>query len=199
MVDKVFWKDLEFHVPEGVYVPREDSYLSAEVLVDQSLESKKVLDVGTGSGFLAVIASSLGAEVEALDINPKAVEVARENARRNSCSLEAFRSDLFEEVTGSYDIITFNAPYLPEEKEEGGDYENMAWEGGEEGRETIDRFIESAGDFLNEGGYILLTQIESNGVDRTLSDFEDRDLTAEVVGRKKIPWQELVVVKASKI
>lgn len=198
MVEKVFWEDLEFQVPEGVYVPREDSYLSAEALSEQDLDSADVLDVGTGCGFLAIIAASRGAEVEAVDVNPEAVKSAVKNADRNDLDLKIYRSDLFSEVDSSFDLITFNAPYIPGERE-GRDSEQLAWYGGEGGRAVIDRFIEKVYDFLNGGGRVLLTQTSLNNPEKTISNLEKRGFRAEVTATRKISWQELQVIEAVKV
>jgi release factor glutamine methyltransferase len=72
-----------------------------------------VLDMGTGSGVNAILAASTGAYVSAVDINPRAVDVARQNAERSGLAdrIEVHRSDLFGEVEGQFDVIAYNPPF----------------------------------------------------------------------------------------
>ncbi|MDY6778103.1 MAG: HemK2/MTQ2 family protein methyltransferase [Candidatus Nanohaloarchaea archaeon] len=192
------YTDLEFHVPDGIYLPREDSYLLANMLKDHDLAGKSVLDIGTGCGFIAVIAASDGADVTATDINEKALETAKANAERNDVAIKTLKSDLFEQVDGRYDIITFNAPYLPGSRDDA-EMEELTWLGGEDGREVIDRFIDKAPAYLTEEGLFLLVQSSVSDTDATLERLEERDMHASIAGRKKVSWEEIVVVKASKI
>lgn len=74
------------------------------------LDPETALDVGTGTGFIAVHLAARGASCTATDINPAAVRCARRNAVRNGVEIETVRSDLFDTVTGTYDVITFHPP-----------------------------------------------------------------------------------------
>lgn len=86
----------------------ESTALCAEYLDSTVKNGSKVLDLGTGSGILAIIAALLGAEVEAVDIDPRAVSVARENARANNVDIY-FQSGELHDVRGSsYDLIAVN-------------------------------------------------------------------------------------------
>jgi len=196
-MSKVFFRDMEFEVSEGVYQPREDSYLAAEHLWKQEIAGKKVLEVGTGSGFLSVICAKKGAEVDAADINPEALEDAERNAEENNVEIKLFRSDLFEKVEERYDIIIFNAPYLPGESEDQ-TMEEKAWEGGEGGREVLDRFIREVGEYLKEDGTLIIVQSSITGEEETFEVLEDNGFKGETVGRKKVPWEELQLLEACK-
>jgi len=136
---------------EDVYRPAEDSYLLAKHV--GLLVSGKVLDMGTGSGIQAVTAA-LKPEVEsvlAVDINPEALREAekRVHAVVVPGKISFLLSDLFDEVTGRYDWIIFNSPYLPSE----GVDDEYAWAGG---AELIERFLGGVRDHLEPGGSILL-------------------------------------------
>jgi release factor glutamine methyltransferase len=92
---RVFFGDYVFLVDENVYEPAEDSFLFAEnFAVD---EGERVLDMGTGSGLLAVVAAAKGGRVVAVDVNPYAVRCARNNAVLNNVrgNVAFLRSDLF--------------------------------------------------------------------------------------------------------
>lgn len=73
-------------------------------------DKKKVLDIGTGTGYIAVYLGRAGAMVDATDINEAALSCARENARINNVSINLFYSNLFEKISGKYDLIIFNPP-----------------------------------------------------------------------------------------
>lgn len=69
-----------------------------------------VLDMGTGTGYIALSLAKLGFSVTAVDIDPEAVENSRKNAQLNALKIDLFRSDLFSEVKDTYDIIIFSTP-----------------------------------------------------------------------------------------
>lgn len=112
----VWYGDLQLRVPPGVFHP--DVFFSTPIflqfLQEQELSNCSVLDVGTGSGALALFCASRGAHASALDINPLAVETARDNAVRNRISLSVWQSDLFDNVPlQSFDCMVINPPYYP--------------------------------------------------------------------------------------
>lgn len=69
-----------------------------------------VLDVGTGTGFVAIYLVSLGKDVEAIDISQASIYAALKNAKTNNLVISCYQSNLFENVQGKFDIITFNPP-----------------------------------------------------------------------------------------
>lgn len=184
-------------VNAGVYEPREDSFLLQSVFAQDVQDGERVLDVGTGSGILAWTAARSGAQVTAVDVNPAAVANARENLERSGVSVAVRESDLFEDVSGSFDRIVCNPPYVPGEPELG-TAEERAWAGGERGRQVIDRFIETVPQHLAEMGRVLLLQSSRNGVDETVSRFQEQGFVAQVVAREKAPWEELIVIRAAR-
>lgn len=194
-MSKVFYEDLVFRVPDGVYEPREDSRLAADVLEQEDLDGKTLLDLGTGCGFLGIIAAANGAEVTAADINGKALQAARKNAEENSVDIDCVESDLFGGIDRRFDIIVFNAPYLPGSRDDATP-EEKALSGGETGREIIDEFLQQAADYLQNDGFLLLVQSSLTGLDETLEMAEQQGLNAEVVATEKVPWEELYVINA---
>ena len=104
--------------------------------------------MGTGSGYLASIAARYGGEVIGADVNPKAVAYAREH--HPLPNVRFVLSDLFSEISGEFDLILFNSPYLPSE-------EGVSdLDGGPEGNEVIIRFLKEAKKHLAKEGVILL-------------------------------------------
>ncbi len=142
---------MEIKVFESVYEPREDSYLLLRSVKCSSGE--RVLDMGCGSGIIAVSAALQGAKVIAVDINKEAVKNTLFNARMNNVKIFVIAGDLFSPLKKSlkFDKIFFNPPYLPEERDEK-DALSLAWGGGKDGIEIILRFLEELPDFLKENG-----------------------------------------------
>ena len=105
---------MTFHVNSNVLIPRQDT----ETLVEEALKvvkpGMKVLDMCTGSGCIIVSIVHNVPEVEgtATDISKQALLVAKENAKLNQVSVTFERSDLFDNVTGTYDVIVSNPPYI---------------------------------------------------------------------------------------
>ncbi len=132
---------------KSIYEPAEDSYLLEKYV--KKYANGKVLDMGTGSGFLAKSALLKTKNVLAVDVNPKAVSYVK------SLGINALCSDLFSNVKGKFDLIAFNPPYLPSEKKE--DKETaLQVSGGKKGFELIGRFLKDAKKHLNKDGKILL-------------------------------------------
>ncbi|MEM4366741.1 MAG: methyltransferase [Candidatus Anstonellales archaeon] len=152
---------------KGVYPPKEDSFFMAEFARPFK---GRVLDVGTGTGIIA-LANALanqGNEVEGVDINPKAVKCARKNALLNQAGNAAFyESDMFSSVSGLYDHIFFNPPYLPtNEVSFIKDSEREALDGGNDGMVLVRRFMRECRAYLKQGGsaYVLSPRKEGDAV-----------------------------------
>lgn len=110
--------DLEFKVCEGVLIPRpETAELVAQIVAD-SRPGAKILDVGTGSGAIAVaLAKSIeGAEITAVDISDIALEIASENGVRNGVNVRFCKADALDDMSslGEFDVIVSNPPYIPQ-------------------------------------------------------------------------------------
>ncbi len=97
----------------GVAGVREDTRRLAELAhVDPP---GKALDMGTGTGYIAIWLALHGWDVDATDISPRAVALAQENARLNQARVRIFQSDLFSQITDRYDVILFNPPMRADE------------------------------------------------------------------------------------
>lgn len=110
--------DLQLKVAEGVLIPRpETAELVAQIVADTH-PGAKILDVGTGSGAIAVaLAKSIeGAKVTAVDISDVALEIASENAERNGVDIRFCKADALEDMNslGEFDVIVSNPPYIPQ-------------------------------------------------------------------------------------
>ncbi len=184
--------NLRLKLHPQVYEPAEDTFLLAENLAVK--EGDVVLDVGTGTGLVALLMARKARYVLGVDINPLAVGLARENARLNDIKNVEFRlSDLFENVSGKFDVITFNAPYLPGEPEEPID---LALVGGETGRDVLDRFIREVPAHLKSGGTVQIVQSSITGVDETLKRLEKAELAAKVAAKRHVFFEDIVLITA---
>ncbi|MFB6147795.1 MAG: HemK2/MTQ2 family protein methyltransferase [Candidatus Nanohaloarchaea archaeon] len=166
------------------YQPREDSLFLQEYLEEQELAGKKVLDMGTGSGILAVTAAEKEADVTAADIDPGALEDAEELAEEKDVDVEFVESDLFDNVEGKFDLVVFNPPYLQ------GDRFN-ALEGGESGVELTSRFLQQSAEHLEEEGEVIFIASSRSDVDSLQNEFE-----LELLDTRKLWFETLYLFKS---
>jgi release factor glutamine methyltransferase len=163
-----FW-GLDFLVTPDVLIPRPETEHSVEAALSwarkQSGRLLRIVDVGTGSGAIAIaLAHSLPqAEVCALDISGAALAVAQQNAARHQVSVRLLESDLLNAVRGEqFDLVVSNPPYIgtlhPETvQRQVRDFEPaVALWGGETGLEIYQRLIPQAASVLRRGGLLVL-------------------------------------------
>jgi release factor glutamine methyltransferase len=201
LTKKVFFGDYAFSVSENVYEPAEDSFLFAENLVVG--EGDVVLDMGTGCGLLGVVAAEKAGRVVAVDVNPYAVRCTKENARLNGVLDKMFfvQGDLFTAIRFGerFDLVLFNAPYLPSDSVEDASWLGCAWSGGVAGRQVVDRFISEVPKYLKRGGHVFLMQSTLSDVGETLRRIGENGLKATVVAERDLPFfEEIVLVKAER-
>lgn len=164
IVGETEFMGLKFKVNSNVLIPRQDT----ETLVEEALKvvtsGMRVLDLCTGSGciIISILHNTKDVTGMAVDISKQALNVAKENAKMNEVSVLFERSDLFDNVTGTFDVIVSNPPYIPTEvitklMPEVRDFEPMeALDGKEDGLYFYRRIAEECKDYLNPGGQILM-------------------------------------------
>ena len=167
-----------------IYDPREDSYLLQKYV--RRLVYGMVLDIGTGSGILAISALENTKDVLAVDVDEEAVLLVRKKG------VNAKVSDLFLNVSGKFDWIIFNPPYLLEDKDEDAE-SRLVTTGGKKGYELIERFFSEVKDYLNDGGRILLVFSSLSGdVEEVIRKF---GFKFKVLEEKKMFFERLFVVE----
>ena len=193
-------QDFIIDTDDNVYVPAEDSYLLAENL--QIKEGQSVLEIGTGSGIVAMYASRLTDKITVTDINFDACELARKNFRQNNIeNIEILWGNMFEVVENrKFDVILFNTPYLPTEEDEVLDNTiNYAFDGGLNGRKVIDLFLNEVKNHLNAGGIVQMIQSSLSGNDETLSKLDELGFIAEIAASEHFFFEDITLINAYKI
>ena len=164
---KEFMK-LNFYVDENVLIPRQDTEILVEEVIDiaKKIKAKKILDLCTGSGAIAVSLAKYidNCEVTALDISPKALEIAKLNAKNNEVEnkITFIESDIFGKLPlEKYDIIVSNPPYIKKEiiKTLNKDVQReprIALDGGDDGLDFYRKIIKESYEYLKFKGYLCL-------------------------------------------
>ena len=167
---------ISLKVDERCLIPRPETEYLVQIIKDNIESPKKVLDVGTGSGCIALMMKSIfpNSEVTGIDISEEAIQLANENSKLNSLEVSFFQSNLLENVEESdHDLIVANLPYIPTENlneldREVIDYEPLtALNGGKDGLEIISNLIHQ----LEEKDYMkvnLFLEIDSRKSSETL-------------------------------
>lgn len=166
-----------------IYMPKEDSYLIRRNILKYMKEGDKVLDMGSGSGILAKEALRKSSEVLCVDIDKESVDKLREEG------LDVVESDLFGNVSGKFDLIIFNPPYLPEEKGDSG----LDTTGGKEGYELIERFLVCVGEYLEKDGKILLLFSSLTNKKKVDEIILREGYNFELIDKKKLFFEVLYV------
>nr|WP_314506992.1 peptide chain release factor N(5)-glutamine methyltransferase [uncultured Lachnoanaerobaculum sp.] len=116
IVNKAYFCGLPLYVDENVLIPRFDTEVLVEEVLNLGDKNKKILDVCTGSGAIAIALKKLGKfeRVDALDISEEALKIAKKNAKALECDINFLKSDMFSSLTSEnkYDIIVSNPPYI---------------------------------------------------------------------------------------
>ncbi len=156
---------MQLKVDERVLIPRpETEELVDLILTENPEESLKILDIGTGSGAIALALAKNRPDwlVTAADISQEALELASENAKNQNLNIFFKKSDCFAEISEKYDIIVSNPPYISREDEsEVGlnvlhSEPHLALFADEDGLAIYRRIAEDAKDYLKDGGKIYL-------------------------------------------
>jgi release factor glutamine methyltransferase len=174
----------------GVYAPQGDTRLLMTALEGEGVRpGANVLDLGTGSGALALRAAQMGGKVTAVDVARRAVVTARLNAFLHHRRITVRRSDLISAVgERSYDLVLCNPPYVPSPTTRvptrGA---ARAWDAGPDGRAIVDRVCDKAPAALRRGGVLLMVHSKLCDPDATVRRLSRGGLEASISARAHIP------------
>jgi release factor glutamine methyltransferase len=190
------YQGMEFQTCEKVYEPAEDTFLLAENL--KVKKTDRVLEIGTGTGIIAILTSKIAENVIAVDINKYAVECTLKNSKLNQSDIDIRLGDLFDSTEGEkFDLILFNTPYLPTSEDERIDDElEAAWDGGPDGRLVINRFIEDLPAHLNPKGRVQLVQSSLADNEETIGRLIEKGFEVSITASERYFFEEVVVLTA---
>ncbi len=175
----------------GVYAPQDDTDLLVEAMHAAAIPARaRVLDIGTGTGALAIAAIKAGAaEVTGVDVSRRAVWTARVNAALRGMPLKVRLGNALEVVADErFDLVLANPPYVPAANPCAATGPARAWDAGYDGRQLLDPLCARMIDLLVPGGVLLMVHSALCGVDTTLRQLRDNGLKASVVQRRSIPF-----------
>jgi release factor glutamine methyltransferase len=186
----------EFRVTADVLIPRPETEHVVEVALRVARGAHRLLDVGTGSGALAVtLQLETGAEAWATEISAQAAHVASENARRLGARVSVTVCDVMAAISGrSMDLIVSNPPYVPLAQKEGLQREVRDWEphvalfAGADGFDLYERIAADAGRVLRPGGWLVM-ELGFGSRDRVaelLSGWQDVQIEPDLAGIPRV-------------
>ncbi len=174
-----------------MYQPAEDSHLLATTACERIRADDWVLDVGTGSGYVAsIVQERTEATVLGTDVNPHACQQA------HSHGVDVVRTDLIDGICGSFDVVLCNPPYLPTDPdEEWDDWMEYALSGGPTGRAVINDFLDALGSVLDPSGRAYLVASTLSDLDAVAERADENGCETTVVGEESVPFETLVVLE----
>ena len=180
-----------FKAESDVMIPKRGSMLLARHMGVRPTDV--VLDLGTGTGFLGILAARTARQVVAADVVPASVECARANAILNGLlpKMDFRRGELFAPVSGmTFDLILANLPQMPTPPGREGivDPRLLADDGGPDGWALLDRVVREAPEYLRPQGRLLFTCFAFLGIRRALAKVEAAGLQGSIVGRELHPF-----------
>lgn len=176
-----------------VYPASEDTDLLLQALQAEPLAGQRALEVGPGSGVVARAMMDAGARVVAVDINPEAARATR------ALGVPVLRGDLMAALRGPFDLVAFNAPYLPsaeDERVEG--WLDHAFHGGEGGVEVSERFVRDLPRVLAPGGRAYLVVSSRADLERLAGVVEAAGLRHGKVAAARFFFEEVAVWRVAR-
>ena len=186
----------EFRVTRDVLIPRPESEHVVEVALRLARGARRLLDVGTGSGALAVtLQLETGAEAWATEISPSAAAVASNNAARLGARVAVVVCDVMDAIASeSMDLIVANPPYVPLAQRDGLQREVRDWEpdralfAGESGFEIYERVVAAAPRVLRPGSWLIM-ELGFGSRDRVaalLQGWQDVEIAPDLAGIPRV-------------
>lgn len=195
-------RNAHIEVDDGVYTPQDDSWLLRDTLRRCGIvDGRRVLDICTGSGILAIEAALMDArEVVAYDISPAAVACAERNAHRTGVAVDVRLGTLDDaRRSGPFDVVVSNPPYVPSDAPLEGTGPNRAWDAGADGRVVLDQLCAMAPDLLAPGGTMLIVHSEFSDPPQTLRRLTRAGLDARIVAGRAVEFGPVMTAYAGRL
>ncbi|WP_255396483.1 HemK2/MTQ2 family protein methyltransferase [Mycobacterium sp. E3247] len=196
----------DFPTSDGVYPPQDDSRLLVDTMRATGIvPGRHVLDLCTGSGFIAIAAAELGAaSVTAFDICPRAVRCSRGNAMHAGVAIDVREGSWISALDcAPFEVIVSNPPYVPTPPATDAHLipptagPALAWNAGADGRMVLDPLCELASGLLADGGSMLVVQSTFSGIEQSLESLRSTGLNAKIVASQWVPFGPVLSARAS--
>ncbi|MFT4927098.1 MAG: release factor glutamine methyltransferase [Phenylobacterium sp.] len=175
---------LRLTVEPGVFHPGLffSSKFFAAFIGQLTLTDQRLLDMGSGSGLLSLVAAQQGATVVSADLNQLAVDNTRANARANKLDIEVIKSDIFDQISGKFDIIIVNPPYYPREAQSD---QQLAWYCGDN-FQYFRRFFAGLTSHITPQSQVLMVLSEGCALDKISAIAASHQFTMRCVDQRKM-------------
>jgi release factor glutamine methyltransferase len=192
------YKDIRMNIPPEVFHP--GFFFSTQLLLQYistiDINKKKFLELGCGSGLIAIAAAKKGAIVTATDINTIAVEALKKNSVQNNVAINITRSDLFLNIPPQqFDLIAINPPYYKKQPVTAKDY---AWLCGEKGEYFSALFATLAG-YMHPDSEVLMILFDGCDMEMIYGMAAENNFRLTCVYSKKNILEENAIYKIEKV
>lgn len=194
---------MDFFVDENVLIPRHDTEILVEevIKIAQKYNSPRILDLCTGSGAIAISLKKFvpNADITAVDISEKALEIAQKNAKKLETKINFLKSDLFDKLDNKkFDIIVSNPPYIRKDEikklsEEVQKEPKIALDGGEDGLDFYRIIAEQAINYLKTGSFLCF-EIGYNQKNDVIKIIEDEQNYKNTYCKKDLYGNDRIII-----
>lgn len=194
---------MDFFVDENVLIPRPDTEILVEevIKIAQKYNSPRILDLCTGSGAIAISLKKFvpNADITAVDISEKALEIAQKNAKKLETKINFLKSDLFDKLNNKkFDIIVSNPPYIRKDEikklsEEVQKEPKIALDGGEDGLDFYRIITEQAINYLKTGSFLCF-EIGYNQKNDVIKIIEDEQNYKNTYCKKDLYGNDRIII-----
>lgn len=194
---------MDFFVDENVLIPRPDTEILVEevIKIAQKYNSPRILDLCTGSGAIAISLKKFvpNADITAVDISEKALEIAQKNAKKLETKINFLKSDLFDKLDNKkFDIIVSNPPYIRKDEikklsEEVQKEPKIALDGGEDGLDFYRIITEQAINYLKTGSFLCF-EIGYNQKNDVIKIIEDEQNYKNTYCKKDLYGNDRIII-----
>lgn len=194
---------MDFFVDENVLIPRPDTEILVEevIKIAQKYNPPRILDLCTGSGAIAISLKKFvpNADITAVDISEKALEIAQKNAKKLETKINFLKSDLFDKLDNKkFDIIVSNPPYIMKDEikklsEEVQKEPKIALDGGEDGLDFYRIITEQAINYLKTGSFLCF-EIGYNQKSDVIKIIEDEQNYKNIYCKKDLYGNDRIII-----